>query len=197
MKGPRRTTKSGLTAVNDTRGFDFYGKLSYDLAALRLADILGRAVFYTGPWRFSTEFTWRQPSVRANTLFSMIDFYRYREIRSEIQRRIYKNLSLLAQFQVDIFNEENSYRSGLGVRTGGYSLLWVHQNGYGGDDDGVQGFAMVRLNRNWDLYAGANFNRYRVQELQETRNDNYSANVGMRRIFGQGLAGARRGTVFT
>jgi len=173
----------GLDARKQAGRFDLYGKVAYNLEGQRLAEMLGRVVLYTGHWRLSGEFNWREPSVSENSLFSLIDFYCYREIRTEIQRKIYKNFAAVGQFQVDIFEDDDSYLAGFGLRSGAYSLIWVHREGYGGDSDGLKGYGMVRLSRQWELFASADFHRYKIQELQEDRNDNYSAGVGIQKRF--------------
>ena len=38
---------------------------------------------------------------------------------------------------------------------------------YGGDNDGLVGFTNIRLYPTLELYASANFSRYRIQDMQE------------------------------
>lgn len=177
--------RAGIDAGRQFGRLDLYARISYNVASLRLSELLGRAVYHSGKWLVSGEITRREPSVPDNSLFSLVDFYAYRQFRIELQRKFYGRLYLVAQFHANIYHKENSYQSGFGFRAGGYSLIWIHRQGYGGDDDGLQGYVMIRPAHQWELFASANFRRYRIQELQMDRSDNCSATIGINRKLGK------------
>ena len=188
--------RSGGHTVAHRAGLDFdlsfsliklYGKLTYDVANLRAGEVLARASYAAHLWYLSGEFSWREPSVSSNSLFSLIDSYGYKETRMDIQRRVWRRMSAVAQIHAGFFENDESWRTGIGLRSDNFSLLWRHQEGYGGKYDGLYGTASVRIARRWEVYAGANLGRYRVQELQQGLNDAYTGRLGILWRAGHGM----------
>ncbi|NIO27682.1 MAG: hypothetical protein GTO29_03910 [Candidatus Latescibacteria bacterium] len=159
---------------------EIYGRVSYNAADLRLAEILTRAVYRPGAWYVSGEYGWREPFVASNSIFALIDFKEYRIGRVEARRRVWRQLSVLANVQADLSSDEDAWRTGIGVSTPLVSVSWIHQTGYAGDNDGVSGHVNVRLNDRLDCYASANLFRYRVQQEQVERSDAYASTAGLR-----------------
>ena len=152
-----------------------------------------RASYAPPKWYMSGEVHWRELSVSANSIFSLIDFHRYREIRFEAQRTVWRRLAAVGQLHSGLFDGDDSWRAGIGVRTDNISVLWRHQEGYGGENDGLYGFANVRLTPEWDCFAIANAGRYRVQEEQTDRNDAYSGSLGLQWRPGHGWSARAEG----
>ena len=165
--------------------WSMYGRFAYNAASLRMGEILIRGTYSPGKYYFSGEFDWREPSVPANSLFSLIDFNRYRQARFEFHRPVYRHIRIVARGNINFYSDENSWSGSLGVTGGTWSLVWRHQSGYGGDNNGVTGFVNIRLTPSMELYANANFNRYRVQDLQEELSDAYVTTGGIQKRFGK------------
>jgi hypothetical protein len=168
-----------LYGENTTRQTSLYGRAAFNVADQRLAEILLRGTYSPRSWYLSGEFNLREPSVSGSSIFSIIDFRSYRQIRLEIRRAIWKNVNLTTQMFRTFFQGDDAWRAGIGFSSPNYSLLWMHQSGYGGDNDAVSGYLNFRRNRSWELYAAANISRYRVQRLQPDRNDAYTAMAGV------------------
>jgi hypothetical protein len=159
---------------------EIYGRTSYNAIDHRLAEILARATYRPGKWYFSGEYYWREPFVASNSIFTLIDFERYQIGRLEARRRVWKSLSLVTHIQTDFTGDDDIWRAAFGFSTPRLSLLWIHQTGYGGDNDGISGHANVALSERWSCYASANLYRYRVQLEQLKRSDAYASTVGVR-----------------
>lgn len=159
---------------------EIYGRTSFNAADYRLAEILARATYRPGKWYFSGEYYWREPSVASNSIFALIDFKRYQLGRVEARRRIWKSLSIITHIQADLTDSDDTWRTAVGFSTPLVSLSWIHQTGYGGDNDGVSGYANYTLNERWTCYASANLHRYRVQMEQMERSDAYASTIGVR-----------------
>lgn len=166
---------------------EIYGSFIYNLANLRAAGVVLNSSFFVGKWRLSGEFLWREPSVSSNTLFSLIDFQRYQEVRLSAQRRVWKFLSVIGQTHVSMFENDQSWRTGIGLRSDVFSIIWRHQEGYGGMNDALYGNLNLRFRKRWDVYAGANLGRYRIQEMQDDRSDSYASRLGARWRAGHGI----------
>jgi hypothetical protein len=177
----------GLDGEKTSGQFQLYARTSYNISSRRLAEILTRISYPHSGWYFSGEFDWHEPSVPENSLFSLIDFQYYREIRLDVQRTVLPNLTAVSQMEISLLEGEDSWRTTLGVRTSFYGISLHHKGGYGGDNDGVSGFMNLRLNRQWEVFASANLYRYRVQEEQEERSDSYASSLGLIRRFGRGV----------
>lgn len=171
--------RAGVDAETDINRCRLYGRFIYNVAGLRVGGLLLRASYTPPKWYLSGEFDWREPSVSTNSIFSLIDFHRYQEIRFEAQRTVWRRLAVVGQLHTGLFDGDDSRRAGIGVRTDNLSIIWRHQEGYGGENDGLYGFANVRLAPQWDCFATANAGRYRVQEEQADRSDAYSGSLGL------------------
>ena len=176
--------------VDATRLFDsaeLFGRAAYNIADLRLAELMARAVYRPGAWYFSGEYFQREPVVASNWIFAVIDFTDYRTGRLEARRRVWRRLSLMTQLQTSVADGEDTWRVRLGVLSPSYSLSWVHQTGYGGDNDGISGYLNQPIGGGLDGYVTANLYRYRVQLEQTDRSDAYASTFGLRWRAGHGF----------
>ena len=139
-------------------------------------------------WYLSAEYTWREPSVGSNTIFSLVDFDRYSIGRLEGRRSVWRDVSILAHVQTDLSGANDVWRTGIGFAGRSYSLSYIRQSGDGGDNDGITGYLNLRLNRRWECYANANLYQYRVQEEQGERSDAYASSLGVRWRAGRGVS---------
>ncbi|NMC44241.1 MAG: hypothetical protein GYA46_10020 [candidate division Zixibacteria bacterium] len=185
--------RAGVDAETDINRFHLYGRFIYNVAGLRVGGLLLRGSYARPKWYLSGEFDWREPSVSANSIFSLIDFRRYRELRFEAQRTVWRRLAVVGQLHAGLFENDDSWRAGIGVRTDNVSVVWRHKEGYGGENDGLYGFANVRLARQRDCFATANAGRYHVQEEQTDKNDAYSGSLGLLWRSGQGWSARAEG----
>jgi hypothetical protein len=168
-----------LYGENTTRQTSLYGRAAFNVADKRLAEILLRGTYSPQHWYLSGEFNSREPSVSSSSIFSIIDFRSYRQFRLEIRRTVWKSVNLTTQMFRTFFQGDDAWRTGIGFNSSNYSLFWMHQSGYGGDNDAISGYFNFRVNPVWALYAAANISRYRVQKLQTDRNEAYMAMVGV------------------
>jgi hypothetical protein len=178
----------GVDAAQYMRAAEVYGRVAYDVADVRLADVLARAIYRPGPWYVSGEYLFREPSVPANSIFTLIDFKRYQIARVEARRRVWRRISVTALVLADVTSSDDTWRTGVGVSSPMYSLSWIHQTGYAGENDGVSGYLNLRLNQQWECFASANLFRYRVQLEQRERSDAYASSAGARWRPGYGLS---------
>jgi hypothetical protein len=178
-EGQTSYNRFNLYGEHTTHQVSLYGRTGFNVADRRLAEILLRGTYSPRSWYLSGEFNFREPSVSSGSIFSIIDFRSYRQIRLEIRRAVWKNVNLTAQMFRTFFREDDAWRTNIGFGSSNYSLTWMHQSGYGGDNDAVSGYLNFRMNRSWELFAAANISRYRVQRLQTDRNDAYTAMAGV------------------
>ena len=178
----------GLDGDITVKHLQLYSRVAYDVASLSPAALLLRTSYSLSRWYWSGEFDWREPSVSSNSIFSLIDARRYREARAEVQRTVWRRLAVVGQLQVGFFTADRSWRTGIGVRSDNFSVGWRHQTGYGGDHDGLYGFANLPLTKHWECFATADAGRYRVQEEQDGRSDAYAGGLGLLWRSGHGLA---------
>jgi hypothetical protein len=169
----------GLDGEKSFRRSSLFGRLAYDLIRRRPTGLLTRASHRPGPWYLSGEFEWREPSVAGNSLFSLVDFSSYRNIRLNMERRVTGKLTVLSGLHLSLFRGTNVWRASLGLRSGGWSIAWQHQDGSDGDNDGLRGSLTTFLGRHWDCYVIANLSRYRVQPEQKDRSDAYASTAGV------------------
>jgi hypothetical protein len=185
--GEQSFHRVGIDADRFMSSSEIYGRVSYNAVDHRLADILTRAVYRPGAWYFSGEYHWREPLVSSNSIFALVDFDRYQIGRIEARRRVWRQLSVLVHAQADLSGGDESWRTGIGFSTPFYALSWIHQTGYGGENDGVSGYVNRTLSDRWDCYASANLFRYRVQLEQTERSDAYASTIGLRWRPGWGM----------
>lgn len=166
---------------------EIYGRVSYNIVDRRLADVRARAIYRPGAWYFSGEYYWREPLVEGNSIFTIVDFYRYQIGRVEGRYRVWRNVSIAAHVQTTVSDSDDSWRTGLGFVSPMFSLAWIRQTGYAGDNDGVTGYFNYWFDDKWSVYATANLFRYRVQLEQMDRSDAYATTGGVQWRVGHGI----------
>ena len=163
-----------------------YTRIGFNPENKASAEILARVSGRARKWYFSGEYLKREPSVSAASVFSLIGADRYEEIRVEVSRTVLRGLAIVALYQVDLFTEEKTRRSSIGIRNGLFSLAWDHQDGYGGDNNGASGWLNLALNDRVILFGQVSLNRYRVQSEQKDRSDAYATSLGLSKRFDGG-----------
>jgi len=174
----------GLDVSATIHHWYLYTRTAFNAANHRLAELLARGSCSRGRWYLSGELLYREPSVASNSVFSIIDFDRYRQGRLEARRKVWKDLSLTSRVQTTLFSGDDSWSGRLGVQTRIFSLGWHFQRGYRGVSNGVDGSANLQLHRVWNIYAAANISRYHIQPELDDRADAYSGRLGIARRFG-------------
>jgi hypothetical protein len=178
----------GLDADKAIGRADVYGRVAYNVVDHRLAEVNLRAAYKPAAWYLSGEYHRREPSVAYNSIFTLIDFFQYEIVRAEVRRRVWRQLSLAANVHADVADQDDlPWRIGVGIHAPAYSLMWIHQTGYAGENDGVSGYFTQALNTKWSVFATANLFRYRVQLEQMERSDSYATTAGLRWRPGWGL----------
>jgi hypothetical protein len=170
-----------------------FGRTTYNMNWMRLGEVTSRVSYSGGPWYWSGEFNWREPSVSDATIFSILDFKRYQIVRSTIRRTIWRDLGITAEIFTRLQSGDDSYITGIGVSSGSYGLFWRYQTGPDGHSNGVNGFMAVRISSNWEVYGNGTISRYKVQEEQNIQNDDYSSHIGLAWHMKSGLMAAIEG----
>jgi len=157
----------------------FYTRLGLNAQYMRVADVLARISYTPAEWYLSGEFGWREPSVSGNSVFSLLEFDRYKDIRLEAQRRVGNGVAVVTQGQASLYEDETAWRGSVGIRGSIGAISWNTQTGHRGKNNGLSGTLNVPLNRYWTGFASANVNRYRVQDEQEDLSDAYASSAGL------------------
>ncbi len=158
--------------------YSIFSKFVFNMENKRISEILSRVSYNFGNYYLSTEFQWREPSVSSNSIFSIIDFRNYKEIRIELHRRLGKYLRIVSGLDINLYKDENALSGKIGMSSNNWSLIWVHRSGLGRNSNGINGFISINLNRSLKAYYSGRFSRYKVQELQSNLNDSYMSIVG-------------------
>jgi len=170
----------GLDGMMVAGKTEFYGRANYDVLGYELNGLMARVTGRPGSWYYSAEFDWRGPSVDGNSIFSVIGADKYKGLRTEAARRVWRNLRLSGQLHWEMFPNDDSWRTVIGIQTSALGLAWHHRSGYGGSSDGLRGYASVRVRNGLDLYGAAYLSRYKIQSEQDDRMDAQASSLGAR-----------------
>ena len=154
------------------------GKFVYNLENKRVGEILSRVSYNLNSYYLSAEFQWREPHVRSNSLFSLIDFRSYKEFRFELHRRLGQRFRIISGLDINLYEGEDALGGKIGLSGNNWSLIWVHRSGLGKNSNGINYFISMNLTRSLKAYHSGNFSRYKVQELQNDLNDSYMSIIG-------------------
>jgi len=175
----------GLDGSYSWRQFRMYGRLARNMIDESFATVLFRTGYRNRPWQFSAEYLYREPSVSANSVFSLIEARSWRQLRLTGQRSLPRRLRLNSQLQVGLFEDSETWRFGVGLSTAVWRVDWFHQSGRGGDNNSLRGSIRSNPVHGWTLYGSASLGRYRVQEQQQDHSDAHAISVGAsRRVAG-------------
>jgi hypothetical protein len=193
IDGLAAVNRLGLDIDQSTGRWRLFGRTTYNMSWIRLGEVTSRVSYSGGPWYWSGEFNWREPSVSDATIFSILDFKRYQIVRSTIRRTIWRDLGITAELFTRLQSGDDSYITGLGISSGSYGLSWRYQTGPDGHSNGVNGFIAVRISSNWEVYGNGTISRYKVQEEQSIQNDDYASHLGLAWHMKSGLMAAIEG----
>jgi hypothetical protein len=193
INGQINSHRLGIDIDQGIRHWRFFGQIAYNLSWLRLGGITSRISYNHGPWYWSGEFDWREPSVSDASVFSILDFKRYQIVRSSIRRTIWRDIGITANFHSRFQSGDNTYIVNLGIASASYGISWRYQTGPDGHNNGIDGFISIRLSSNWEIYGNGILSRYKVQEEQDTRIDDYSSHIGLSWRTRTGLAASIEG----
>ncbi|MFH2037775.1 MAG: hypothetical protein ABIJ45_15345 [Candidatus Zixiibacteriota bacterium] len=160
-------------------------KAAYNLANQRLGILMIRSSYILPKYYFSAEFNYREPYVSSNSLFSLIDFEYYKQIRFEGHRLLGNKMRFVARANINLYSDDNSIVYGAGFNGVFWSLLYQHQSGKSGNNNGVTGFVNVRITSTWSAYARAGINRYKIQDMQDDLSDSYNTILGLEKRIGK------------
>jgi hypothetical protein len=186
VNGTSSQTRAGLDAAKDINQWSLFGKIILNAPQTRFSDLLARVSVRPKNWYFALEGSYREPSVSDNSLWSIIDFDYYRQVRVEARRVICKSLSVGGQLAYTAGSPNGTVQTRLSIASPWYSLGWSHMNGYGGDNDGFFGTVTARLTPRLDLYAGTNLASYKIDAATIDRSNSYGSSLG---LFWHGVSG--------
>lgn len=169
----------GVDLTQQIKKAEVHGRGSWNLANNRLSELLARLTIAPKDWYFSGEYDWREPDVDANSLFSVVDFDRYRRARMEMRRRIMRQLWLFQSGHATFETGGTIWQGTLGVSGPGFSIGWSHQEGRGTRSNGLSGYLTFDLDDQWTVFGNSNLSRYRVQGQQVDQSDAYTAAAGI------------------
>jgi hypothetical protein len=174
-----------LDAQETVEHWRLFVKAGIDPDDLDLAELKLRAAYDQAKWYVSAEYAQRKPSISSASLFSLIDYDRYREMRFELNRKLQPDLTAIVRMRTAMFDADGSWSANVGFRAKQFSVTWRHQEGRG-DDDRLVGSVNHIINDQWTLFGRLNYGRYSVQEEQSERMTAYSSGLGVLRRFGNG-----------
>jgi len=186
-EGDISSFRFGIDGRYSKNKLNLYSRIALNAYNMRLADLLLRGSYRFAEYYLSAEFRWREPSVNSSSLFALIEFKRYRELRFEAHRNIWKQIRLISSLNLNLYENDNSVGLKFGLASGNWSLAWQRKSGYGGENNGLVGFGLVKLHYNWELYVSASLNRYKIQEMQVELSDAYTTTLGIQTKFGKDI----------
>lgn len=167
------------------RKYRLYGRLARNLIDRSFGTVQFRAGYRNRPWHFSAEYLFREPSVPGNSVFSLIEAHTFRQVRFVGQRSLPHRLNLNTQVQLGLFNDDNTWRFGVGISSVHWRADWFHQSGRGGDNNSLRGTVNLSPIHGWAAYSSVSLGRYRVQAQQDDYSVSHALAVGAsRRIAG-------------
>jgi len=149
------------------------GKLAFDPIARSLSDVRIRMSIRQKSWYFAASLRSREPSVRYQSVFSMIDSEPIREGRIEIRRKLIQKISIYTRLAQTWYGEDGVSRVQLGLTSSRFSVGWLTQDGRRGERNSVVGSANLDLTNRLNLAVSADMTRYRVQEESVELSDAY------------------------
>jgi len=162
--------------VSTTR---FYLKSSYDIINNSISELLGRISQNNNNWYYSLEFRNRRPSLSNNSVFSIIDFKNYNQFRLELNRKLTSQFTVISGLNYTIYDDDNNLRVQMGLSQKYFSVAVFHQNGYGGEQNGLSGYGQIPLQYGLELFGSANLSRYKIQDEHDDLINAYATQVGL------------------
>ncbi len=166
--------------------WNVYMRGTMNVVQMNLAELRSRVSFTTVKNYISVEYLKRQPSVRENSIFALIQSGDYQNFRINLRHKINSLMSLTGSARFGATDDYNTRYFSIGIAKQQWSLSIYNQTGYGTESKGITGFGQIELQPKMELYFRANLGRYKVQDLQNDLNDAYSSAIGINRRFGNG-----------
>jgi len=177
--GNSETSRIGADAEYRSGIVRLFGGLAYDLLRMNAAHSNFRLTMKSNKWYLSVRYRYRQPSVRYQSLFSLIASDPIHESRLEVRRTVFGRVSAYARYSRTIVGPDEISRYQIGLRSTRFTLGWMNQEGHRGMRNAFLGSVEIPLSRRLSASISADMSRYRVQDRQDELNDSYIGSAGI------------------
>lgn len=178
---------TGLQA--DISHNNLYGvtRANYGINDKRLHTISGLARLSLDKWTGTIQAGSILPTVRANSIFAIIDAKRRDEARLALTRVLKDDWRLTGSAKFSLVEDNNQTRVSLGLRSNRYYLLWTNQSGDQSSANGVRAGINGKLFVSWRLFASGGYNSYMVQDEIESDLTAWHIRTGLTKRISQSL----------
>lgn len=122
----------------------------------------------------SAEYQYRRPSLYSNSIFSVFKQDTYSILRFSGDYQLVKNCKLSSEYDLTLYQSGNSTRARFGIEYAYIALGVYLRRGYAGESNSVYGRIIYTFNRNFVVSASADYDRYKLDEEQESKDDAFT-----------------------
>ncbi len=161
-------------------GVSVYGRLDYDVEQERVRR--SQVEFRLSPSRrleFAAEVLHRAPFVDANSIFIVFEQNTTQDVRVRGSYRLDGNWFITGDFGVSIYEGDDAFRFGAGLRSQYGSLGYNFRRGYGGQNNGFYAALNYPLTEKLGLVASTGVARYRLFNESADDNTSLTGSVGV------------------
>jgi hypothetical protein len=174
---------------------EIFGRLDLDLETeveVDAVEVVGH-LQATPELRISGEFQHRKPRISLNSILSVFEVSTNQEVGGRIFYRLSPRVSLSADAFRVAYDDDDSWRLGVGVICEQGYIGYSRRVGYGGASDAVSASLHHTLSPEWTLKADGSFSGYRLYGAQAERDRALAGSLGLtyrpRRALSFDLAG--------
>ncbi|MCX8010007.1 MAG: hypothetical protein N3A61_02545 [Ignavibacteria bacterium] len=125
-------------------------------------------------------FTYREPRVLKNSIFSVFDISNSKEVEAGIDYKFTSDLTAYGKFGLIQYKDDNSSRIGLGLNTKYGSISYLKNFGYAGELDALSLYLFYALFENkLFVNGGASYSNYKLDKNQSESYTNLSSMIGL------------------
>ena len=179
---PRAVRRLGVDLRQTVQGrLEVYGRVDLDLEDQLEVDgveVVGH-LQATPELRISGEFQHRKPRIHVNSILSVFEVSTNREAGGRIHYRLSPRVSLSADAFRVVYDDDDSWRLGVGVLCETGYIGYSRRVGYGGASDAVSVSFHKGLTPELTIKADGSFSGYRLYAAQADRDRALAGSLGL------------------
>jgi len=158
----------------------FFGKLYYDINNEKLyRGDFNANLLVTDNLRFTGFYSYHQPQIRYNSIFSTFAQSEYQEAGGGVDYTLKNGINIYGKISDVFYTDENSIKLQAGFSHPSYGLSYTHYSGYSGESNGLGGYYYRKLADILSMNLGLNYSNYRLGEYSTEKENVFSGLLGL------------------
>ncbi|MBS1516753.1 MAG: hypothetical protein JSS91_01560 [Bacteroidetes bacterium] len=166
---------------NYLKKYYFFSKVYYDINNRKLyRGEINANIPLNEALRFTGFYSYRQPQIRYNSIFSTFAQSENQEAGGGIDYTFKNGINIYGKISDVIYTDDNSLKFLIGFSHPSYGLAYTHYSGYSGESNGFNGYFYRQIvKEKLSVNLGLNYSSYRLGDYSTDKENAFSGLLGL------------------